>query len=204
MIEGDIFQYNTTFSNKNGCESEFFESRLSFRPSLFRQVPVFDRFRLVTKSRHRPFRIFWNFEKIFIELGDTAPQSWTNFGNFRKIPDPSTAVVRKSYMGTDQKCSKWFLELKKSVVNFFPPYSQSLGVVWSSYLVGIGLYTNFTGKKFVGWRFQLLVDFFDSFSSAALVGLVQKSSQNLVLDCIWLETLPFFWWPKLQNPRKNI
>ena len=50
-------------------------------------------------------------------------------------------------MGTDQKCSKWFLELKKSVVNFFPPYSQSLGVVWSSYLVGIGLYTNFNGKK---------------------------------------------------------
>ena len=53
-------------------------------------MPVFDRIGRVGKFRHRPFRIFWNFEKIFIELGDTAPQSWTHFGNFGK----STASCR--------------------------------------------------------------------------------------------------------------
>ena len=50
---------------------------------------------------HRPFRIFSNFEKIFTEIGDTALQSWTNFGNFRKIQDPSTDFQWKS----SRKCS---------------------------------------------------------------------------------------------------
>ena len=48
-------------------------------------MPVFDRFRLVLKFRHRPFRIFWNFEKIFTELGARAPQSWSHFGKFGKF-----------------------------------------------------------------------------------------------------------------------
>ena len=51
-------------------------------------MSVFARIRVVVKFRHKPFQIFWKFEKIFTELGDTAPQSWTDFGNCRKIQDP--------------------------------------------------------------------------------------------------------------------
>ena len=90
--------------------------------------------------------MFSKFVKIFIELGDTAPQSWTNLGNFRKIQDPSTGFTGFEL----QKCSpkgnpKGEISMnKKSVVNFLTAYSQSSGVVWSSYLVSIGLYTNFS------------------------------------------------------------
>ena len=37
------------------------------------------------KFIHRLFQKIWNFEKIFAELGDTAPQSWKDSGKFRKI-----------------------------------------------------------------------------------------------------------------------
>ena len=78
-----------------------------------RQVPVFDRIRLILKFIHRSLRIFSNFEKIFIELGDTAPQSWTHFGNFRKIQDPSTTFGWES----SKKCSRvsfsWFSKINQ-------------------------------------------------------------------------------------------
>ena len=51
----------------------------------FAQVPVFDRTRFNLKFRHRSFQRYRSHQKIFTELGDTAPQSWTDFGNFRKI-----------------------------------------------------------------------------------------------------------------------
>ena len=90
-------------NSRVGVWKRFFEKFPIFnRPSLFCQVPVFDRIRLAWKFRHRPFRIFSNFEKkIFTELGDTAPQSWQHFGKPRKIQDPSTAFSWKS----SKKCS---------------------------------------------------------------------------------------------------
>ena len=46
-------------------------------------MPVFDRIRLVVKFRHRSLQWYRSHRKIFLELGNTAPQSWVNFGNFR-------------------------------------------------------------------------------------------------------------------------
>ena len=53
-------------------------------------MPVFDRIRLNLKFRHRSFQRYRSHQKIFLELGDTAPQSWTHFGKIMKIQDPST------------------------------------------------------------------------------------------------------------------
>ena len=54
-------------------------------------MPIFARIRLNLKFRPRSVQRYRSDQKIFIELGDTAPQSWTHFENLRKIPDPSTA-----------------------------------------------------------------------------------------------------------------
>ena len=104
-------------------------------------MSVFDHIRLVVKLRHRSLQWYRSHQKIFIELGDTAPQSGTKFGNFGKSSDPSTAIVKESYINNDQKCSNVFLKQKKSEANFFTPYARPSEVAGTSYLVGLLLYT---------------------------------------------------------------
>ena len=48
-------------------------------------MPVFARIRRVVKFMHRSLQRYRSHQKIFIELWDTALQSWTNF---RKIQNP--------------------------------------------------------------------------------------------------------------------
>ena len=81
-------------------------------------MPVFVRIRLVLKFRHRPFRIFSNFEKIFIELGDTAPQSWTHFGKFQKIAE-SPRILSSLKLAVDQKWLKRGSRVRKKSVYVF-------------------------------------------------------------------------------------
>ena len=88
-------------------------------------MPVFDRFRLVLKSRHRPFRIFWNFEKIFIELGDTAPQISKNSENFQ---NPRQPWLRSA----SGKCSDLFIGVISCHVFFLREISELSG---SRYLI---------------------------------------------------------------------
>ena len=95
-------------------------------------------------------------------------------------------------MGTDQKCSKWFLEFKKSVVNFFPPYSQSLGVVWSSYLVGIGLYTSFIEKKLWVEHFNSLSTFSIGFHTQLLSDLSKSRPKSQSYTAPDQKTRPFY------------
>ena len=124
-------------------------------------MSIFARIRIVWKFRHRSLRIFSNFEKIFIDLGDTAPQSWTHFGNFRKIQDPSTTFWWES----SKKCSRvvfsWFSKIKF----FFTPRYPSWRVGSTSYLVYIILYTILNVKNFVFRFFVVLHDFFADFSN---------------------------------------
>ena len=123
---------------------------------------------------------------------------------FRKNPENPRSFdsrIRKSYVGTDQKCSNVFLTLKKSEAQFFPSYSRPSEVVGTSYLVGLVLHTCFSKKKFVGWNFSVFVRIFDGFLPLAHVPKLQRR-------CYGLKYQLFLWWyTHTKKPiiiRKNI
>ena len=88
-----------------------------------RQVLIFARIRLVLKFRHRSLQWYRSHQKIFIELGDTALQSWTNFGKSGEISrllvdfvDPGACCWPKVVETRDQikKKSFWFFSYSKN------------------------------------------------------------------------------------------
>ena len=106
-------------------------------------MPVFYVIRLKLKFRHRLFQKFWNFEKIFTELGDTAHQSWKDSG---KSPDPRQLATREVPKSVQ---IHWFRNIQSAEVK--PAFvTRDLGAecelglhIWSAWSYVQNLVSNF-------------------------------------------------------------
>ena len=127
-------------------------------------MPVFGRIRRVVKFRHRSFQRYQSHQKIFIELGDTALQSWTHFG---KIQNSQTILsIFGRFLGKSGKRSmgfEWksdnakFLKWKKSFWFYYYSKNRFIELVLHLRI----LYRNSNGQKILVFRF---FDFFIGFS----------------------------------------
>ena len=171
-------------------------------------MPVFDRFRFIWKFRHRSFRIFSNFGKIFTELGDRAPQSWKDFGNFDNFHwFYQLGRDRVRYL-----TKKWVKPKFRMSKKFWYLYSRSSLRVRTNAFAHALLIKNGMEKKIRILKNFIFSWFFDDFCSRMMVILVLthpklhfkiQSSKIKIIEKSWKKwkfsksgffSTHHFWW----------
>ena len=153
-------------------------------------MSIFDCIRLVLKLRHRPFRIFSNFEKIFTELGDTAHQSWKISENSGNSPGP-----RQLFMKITEKV---FISKDLCIISD-PIFSEaSLFVtrdIGAEYELGLRIWSAWPYVQ-NSWPKKLFFEnfgFFNTFSYVFDIWLPQKI-HTFWCHLVRYPSLGWFWW----------
>ena len=185
----------------------FRKFRILNRLYLSHQVSVFDRIRRVVKSRHRSLQRYRSHQKIFIEPGDIAPQSWLNFGKFTK----STKILSRFdgfWSKSGGKCAKNQEIIWKTWSSFWSNISsvkknkyRIFSTVRSAPLtLRFGrrqLYKNYNAENFSDFRFSSKFYVFSMFSNG-------NHDRKMLKNEIFLRYLnEIFWENLLKKYRKN-